>query len=408
MATRTVAAPAAAVPRGRLPLVVTGDDRLLDDLLRLAAAGGTDVQVATDPAAARGHYTTAPLVVLGADQLPACLRARLPRRPDVVIAARPDGALAPWQYAQPLGVGHVATLPTAEAWLVDRFAASRGTGVPARVVAVLGGRGGAGASVLAAGLAVTAANIGRRVLLVDADPLGGGLDLVLGWEDDSGLRWPELTGTSGRLVGLALVGALPGRGDLAMLSFDRRQYAAAPPVAMAAVLAAGRNARDLVVVDVPRHLDEAAAVALQTADECLLVVPAEVRAATAAAKVAAAASEHCARLRLVVRGPAPGRLTAEEISSSLGLPVAGTLRPEQGLPAMLEGGVAPTTGSRGPLAVLCRRLVDELCPAELAAAPHAPPRPTPLRAGHPDRPPLSRPSARSPLPASEPAAGGGE
>lgn len=368
MPTPTVAAPAAAVDRGHLPLVVTGDDRLLDDLLRLAAAGGTDVQVATDPAAARGHYTTAPLVVLGADQLPACLRARLPRRPDVVIAAWSSSAIDPWQYAPSLGAGHVVTLPTAEAWLADRFAASRNTGAPARVVAVLGGRGGAGASVLAAGLASTAARLGRRVLLVDADPLGGGLDLVLGWEDDTGLRWPELTATSGRLDGLALVGALPKRGDLAMLSFDRRQAGAAPPEAMAAVLAAGRNARDLVVVDVPRHLDQAATVALQTADECLLVVPAEVRAATAAAKVVTAASEHCAQIRLLVRGPAPGRLTAEEISRSLGVPLAGTLRPEQGLPAMLEGGVAPTTGGRGALAVLCRRLVDDLCAPEAVTA----------------------------------------
>jgi secretion/DNA translocation related CpaE-like protein len=215
--------------------------------------------------------------------------------------------------------------------------------------------------VFAAGLAVTAANLGKRVLLVDADPLGGGLDLVLGWEDDAGLRWPEFTASSGQLDGLALVGALPGRGDLAVLSFDRRQTATAPPEAMAAVLAAGRNARDLVVVDTPRHMDAAAVVAMQTADECLLVVPAEVRAVTAAAKVVAVASEHCARIRTVVRGPAPGRLGAAEIGKSLGLPVAGTLRPEQGLPAMLESGVPPTTGGRGPLAVLCRRLVDELC-----------------------------------------------
>ena len=33
----------------RLPLVVTADPELLDDLLRLAAAGGTDVDVAPIP-----------------------------------------------------------------------------------------------------------------------------------------------------------------------------------------------------------------------------------------------------------------------------------------------------------------------------------------------------------------------
>lgn len=367
--TATATGASGTTSRTSRPLVVTADERLLDDLLRLAAAGGVEVEVAADPAAARGRYATAPLVVLGADQARVCLRARLPRRGDLVLVAGQGGVPDPWEHAEPLGAGHVAVLPTAEAWLIDRFAGCQDKQPAAPVVAVLGGRGGAGASVLAAGLAVTAANLGRRVLLVDADPYGGGLDLVLGWEDDHGLRWPELTGASGRLDAGSLVGALPGRGDLALLSFDRRELPTAPPEAMTAVLDAGRVARDLVVVDVPRRLDPAAVVALQTADEGLLVVPAEVRAATAAAKVAAAAAEHCARLRLVVRGPSPGRLVADEISGSLDLPVAGTLRPEVGLPAMLEGGLAPTASGRGPLAVLCRRLVDELCRSAEAAGP---------------------------------------
>jgi hypothetical protein len=40
-------------PGPRLPLVVTADEDLLDHLLRLAAAAGTEVDVAADPAAAR-------------------------------------------------------------------------------------------------------------------------------------------------------------------------------------------------------------------------------------------------------------------------------------------------------------------------------------------------------------------
>lgn len=354
--------------RTRRPLVVTSDDELLDGLLGLAALAGTDLEVAADPAAARGFYTTAPLVLVGADQARACLKARLPRRTDVVIVA-PSGApaddLAAW--SQRLGGAHIAALPAAESWLTERLASRSGQDSPAPVVAVLGGRGGAGASVLASGLAVTAASFGRRVLLVDADPFGGGLDLLLGWEDDGGLRWPELAGANGRLDAGALVRALPARGDLAVLSFDRRELPEAPPEAMAAVLAAGRHARDLVVVDAPRRIDQAPAVALQTADLGLLVVPAEIRAATAAAKVARAAAEHCADLRLVVRGPAPGKLTAEVIGRSMGLPVAGTLRPEPGLSSIVEGGVAPAANGRGALAALCRRLVNELLPAPAAA-----------------------------------------
>lgn len=376
----TARAPRSAGPAGpaglrRRPLVVTSDEQLLDELLRVAAASGTELDVAADPAAARGRYSAAPLVLVGVDQAAGCLRARLPRRADVVIVA-PDqvagataaGAPDPWGFVEPLGATHVATLPAAQLWLVERLANSQLREPPARVVAVLSGRGGAGGSVLAAGLAVTAANRGRRVLLVDADPLGGGLDLVLGWEDDHGLRWPGLAGTSGRLDGPALLGALPGRGELAVLSFDRRLPADVTPEAMTAVLDAGRHTRDLVVVDVPRQLHPAAVVALQAADDGLLVVPAEVRAATAAARVAAAAAEHCAQLRLVVRGPSPGGLTAEEVGRSLGLPIASSLRPELGLPAALEGGLAPTETGRGPLAALCRRLVEELSAPAAAVA----------------------------------------
>ena len=76
-----------------LPLVVTADQDLLDDLLRLAAAGGTEVEVAADPAAARARLPTAPLLVLGADQVVAGLRARLPRHPRTLIVGCEPQAL---------------------------------------------------------------------------------------------------------------------------------------------------------------------------------------------------------------------------------------------------------------------------------------------------------------------------
>src|SRR4051812_644281 len=175
-----------------LPLVVTADPELLDELLRLAAAGGTGVEVAADPAAARARYAAAPLVVLGADQIAACLRARLPRRARVLLVGLHQLAPATWEAGHLLGCQNLLTLPTAESWLVDRFAERAGP-PGGRILAVIGGGGGAGASILAGGLAVTAVATGHRTLLIDADPLGGGLDLLLGWEQVDGLRWPALT-----------------------------------------------------------------------------------------------------------------------------------------------------------------------------------------------------------------------
>lgn len=109
-------------------------------------------------------------------------------------------------------------------------------------------------------------------------------------------------------------------------------------------------------------------IALQAADRALLVVPAELRAAAAAARVAALAAPHCVDLSVIVRGPAPGRLRAAEVSRALGLPLAGTLRPEPGLCRGLERGEAPGASGKGPLAVLCQRLVEELVGSSAAGA----------------------------------------
>jgi secretion/DNA translocation related CpaE-like protein len=355
----------------RRPLVVTSDDDVLDQLLRLAAAGGTEVDVAPDPAAARTRWSAAPLVLLGVDQAQPCLQARLPRRPGVVLVGRDGVSEAAWHLAELIGAQHVAVLPAAEPWLVDRFAEATTLSDTrsGRIAAVIGGRGGAGASVLAGALAVTAARAGLRTLLVDADPLGGGLDLVLGWEQMEGLRWPALTAADGRVDPPALVDALPGHGDLVMLSWDRGDLLTVPAEAMAATVDAGRRGRDLVVVDLPRQLDDAAVVALHAADRVFVVVPAELRATAAAARVVAAVGQHCSAMSVVVRGPAPGRLKAREVARALGLPLAGTVRPEPNLCRGLERGEAPGATGRGPLAVLSRRLIADLTgsPSEVAA-----------------------------------------
>ncbi|MEV4703614.1 septum site-determining protein Ssd [Actinoplanes sp. NPDC049316] len=347
-------------PSPALPLVVTADPPLLDDLVRLAALAGTEADVAPDPAAARPRYPDAPLVVIGADQAEACLRARLPRHRRVVLVSREPIAPEAWDLARSLGAEHVAVLPLAEPWLVEQFTQPPGPPPAGRVLAVLGGRGGAGASTLAGGLAVTAVRDGQRTLLLDADPLGGGLDLVLGWEEVDGLRWAAIVEAGGRVDASALLGALPRRGDLVLLSYGRDAAQPVPAEAMAVTVDVGRERRDLTVVDVPRHLDDAAVIALQAADRAYLIVPAEVRATAAAARVAAAARLHCRQLSVVVRGPSPGRLKAREVARSLGLPLAGSLRPEQVLCQGLERGHAPTAEGRGPLAELCRRLLKDL------------------------------------------------
>ena len=223
--------------------------------------------------------------------------------------------------------------------LLDRFTAAAELAAQlatraGQFVAVLGGRGGAGASVFAAGLAVTAGRAGLRTMLVDADPLGGGVDLAVGWDSQ--------------------------RADLTVLSCAKAGLAGLSADAMRTAIDDGRALCDLVVADLPRRLDDAAVVALQAADRVFLLVPAELRACAAAARVAKAAALHTEALELIVRAPGPGRLRTREIARALDLPVAGTLRSEPGLSRALERGAPPAGSGRGPLALLCRRLIGDL------------------------------------------------
>jgi secretion/DNA translocation related CpaE-like protein len=352
-----------------LPLVITSDADVLEDLLRMAATAGVELRVAADVGQARRWWLGAAAVVVGPDNAVACARAKLPRRPGVVVIGDDLDDAGIWQLAVEAGAEHVVFLPDAESWLVETLAESvEPSRVSGALVGVVGGRGGAGATTLAAALAVTAARQGRRVLLVDGDPLGGGIDLVFGGESDAGLRWPDLGAARGRVRGAALTQALPRMNDLSVLSWDRGDVPRVPTEAMETVLEAARRTSDLVVVDLPRALDDAGRVVLSLAQLVLLVVPAEVRAAAAASRVAAQLGPLSPDLRLVVRGPSPSGLDCDEVARALGLPLAGFLRPEPGLELALELGEPPGRRARTPLAVLCESLLADLLPlAERAA-----------------------------------------
>lgn len=339
------------------PLLVTEDPELLEDVLRLAELAGIELDVAHDPAAARRSWTAAPVVVVGG----AC--PGLARRSGVVQVTGDSDDADVWQRAVACGAEHVLVLaePAAQDWLVRRFAsAAQGGGPDGVVVGVLGGRGGAGASLFAVALALSGRRTGRRVCLVDADPMGGGLDLVLGGEAQPGLRWSGLGAELSGLAATSLVGALPSPEGVPLLTFDRASPVnAVPPVAVEAVLAATRRVHDIIVVDLPRApLGDLVGLL----DTTLLVVPAEVRAAAAAARLLAGPLASCRDLRLLVRLPGPVGLQAEALAGSLGLPLAGSYTSEERLPARVERGIAPGLGGRGALARLCAGLLTDLVP----------------------------------------------
>lgn len=351
------------------PLVVLSDEMLLDEVLRLAAAAACEVECVADAFAARGSWTRAPLVVVDEAALSACRREQLPRRSAVVLVCQDEPSAQSWQRAFAIGVQQVVELPAEESSLVTLLAdvAEGPSQAGGRVLGVIGGRGGAGASVFASAVAVEAARHRGAAFLIDCDGLSGGIDLVLGAEHEAGLRWPDLSLHTGRVSMSALREALPGLrgssgGELVILSCDRD--GPGPTMeGVAAVLDAGVRAGYTVVCDLPRELDPAGWRAIDRADLITVVVPAEVRASTSAKRIVDGLADRARSVGLVVRGPAPDALSADAIVEAVGVDALTVMRAEPKLARDIERaefGPKPT----GPLARGARDVLAELWATE--------------------------------------------
>ncbi|RRO17223.1 septum formation initiator [Saccharopolyspora rhizosphaerae] len=356
-------------PENAHPLLVVRDAELAEEVTRLAAASGSELERA--PRLLPTAWRTAPLVLLDEPTAVTCADRALPRRRGVALVCRATDESV-WRTAFGIGAERVLTLPADEPELIELLADAVDAPVgEGRVLAVLGGCGGAGASALATAASVVAARSGGRSLLVDCDPLGGGLDLALGLEREEGLRWSGLSVGAGRLGSATLRRALPkkrvGPGELAVLACDRdRPPSGLTPEGVRAVLGAGRRSGATVVCDLPRSPSSADGPVLGDAELAVVVVPAEVRACAAAARVVSAVTERAGcPVRLVVRGPSPGGLRPRDVARAAGAPVLATMRPQPRLAAAVDrGDLVSAAHRRSPLATAADAALTELAAVE--------------------------------------------
>lgn len=348
-------------------LAMLAEPELRAEVERVAAAAGVRVVHAGDATpVSRKTWAAAAAIVLDAGAAARCERWALPRRDHVTVvtAAEPDPPT--WAAAVGVGAGHVLRLPGHAAELVGELAeaaeSSRDDGSRGHAVAVIGGCGGAGASVLAVALAHAAS----EALLVDLDPWGGGIELLLGGENAPGLRWPDLALRGGRLTWPAVRDALPRHRGISVLSGTRRGYEV-DAGAVHAIVEAGRRGAVSVICDLPRRFTDATQAALSAADLVVVVSRGDVRACAATTAMAPALASVNPNVGLVVRGPSPGGLRAALVAEIAGLPLLAAIKAQPQLGEQVERG-GLRLGRRSALAAAAREVLGVLPPAGARAA----------------------------------------
>jgi pilus assembly protein CpaE len=237
---------------------------------------------------------------------------------------------------------------------------------PGRVVSVYGPRGGAGVTFLATNLAAACADRDARVALVDLDPSYGDVAAALGVDGNGG---------TASLADLAPVldELTPEHVDRTLHAHPRgfRALLAPPepgrPLPPSGVAAAARTLRsnfDVVLLHLPRALDETTRAALEESDRILVVVTLDVVGLRDAKRAlgffgAAGVREAC---RLIVNRAVRGEVVPEDAERVLGLAPEVVIRFDRQVGRALNRGEL-VAGRQGPaaraIAVLARRVLGE-------------------------------------------------
>lgn len=316
-------------------LVVAQPGDTQDAILSAVAAQQLDAEVITEPEQLGALWRTAASVLIDADQAGGVAARALPHRSGVYVVGEDPTLLSTW--SAPLAA-RVILLPEGAAWLGAVL--GEGSQRRAPVVAAIGGSGGVGTSTLAVTIAqLSAAQTPLGAALVDADPFGGGIDLLLGAEGVAGWRWPRLSSAAGQLGDLRSY--LPVIDKVSVLSMARGEQLDLAREPLAAIVNSLAGWHSLVVID-PGRCDIPVREAVRLSSIQLVVVSAAVRAVAAARQVIAAheLTDACLVVRQVTGG-LPGSVVAD----ALQLPVLAEVPTDSRLPGASERGVPPLSAA---------------------------------------------------------------
>lgn len=337
-------------------LVVCQQPETVEHLAALTTASQLSTQVASAHLASAAVWQSALVVVVAVTELAALAAAHLPRRPHVLVFGDPQAE--DWRHAFEIGAERVVSPATDSGWLIDQVRRA-GRVMPAGlVVGVVGCRGGAGASVFACALAVAAVRAQHQPYLIDCDPWGCGLAVMMGVDRLDGLTWDQVSAGSGNIPPASLQTAMSRIDGVAVLGWDAQAASAVPGGVAGSVLDASRLCTPLTLVDLGRGVEAIQQEALTRCDRVLMLVPADVRSVHSARRLFSRPGT--SSWEVVVRGPNPGGLLVEDVAAALDVPVLAAVGADRGLDARLERGETPGKRVRTPLGRAGDGLVAEI------------------------------------------------
>lgn len=321
-------------------LVAVDDPVLHPEAMHVAAATGRAIVDTTDPVDIHRHLNRVSAVLIDASTAATITNDR---RRDRIFLLGADPGPPDYHTALSIRAEQAFLLPAQTAELLQALGREDAPVSPGghntTVTGVLGVAGGVGVSTIAAALA-RMRSATHRTVLVDAVPSSGGIDLLVGAEEITGARWPDLGFTRGAVKAEDVLAALPVMDETMFILSGARSpvgdpFELGPGEVTAALtcLTAADGALEVVVDLCPGAI---AGEVIPLLGHLIVVVPAEVRAVAAAAERLRHLRGFQVPVSVVLRHRGWSGLDVIEVERILGTPVIAELGTITRLPRAVE------------------------------------------------------------------------
>jgi secretion/DNA translocation related CpaE-like protein len=310
-------------------LLVTSDDRVVSEFKKIAAVTQTHLVIASEPTKSEIDLAYRVFVSQEVSELEIV-------HSEIILVVVSATNTQTWTSALRLSAKHVATIPDSRDWLIEHLTEPVKTkGVS---VGLVPASGGAGASILACGLAFHARQIFQDVVLVDLDKSSASLDIAFGLENQTGMRWHDFSELSGAISGSDVYQSLPSRDGVGLLTHGQLS-SAETSIPRNLIMDKLKEACDLVVIDMPKASDrEFALDVIADCDLILVVTTATVRSCASAKRTLAGLAGHAKTIELAVRSVPGSNLDPIQIAELLNTPLAATVGTDSRIVEQIEQG----------------------------------------------------------------------